>query len=67
MAAADYLQKPETYTRLIEDPDTVRGIERLLKHLRMALEEIDRRLDAMGAPTAEPKKTRPEDFWGLEQ
>jgi hypothetical protein len=66
MGAADYLQKPETYTRLIEDPDCVRGLERLLKDLRLALTEIDERLDALGAPAAKPKERKPEAFWGIE-
>lgn len=49
--SAGYLEKPDAYTRLVEDSDVRRGIERLVGHLTKALQEIDQRLEALGSAT----------------
>ena len=63
--ATQYIDKPDTYTRLIEDSDVRRGMERLIKHVSQALREIDQRLEKLGSPT--PRATERPDLpftWG---
>ncbi len=58
--SAQYIDKPDSYTRLVEDSDVRRGIERLVKHLSQALRELDERLEALGSPT--PNATEKPDL-----
>jgi len=60
--AVDYLEKPENYTRLVEDSDVRRGLERLVKHLTQALREIDERLEALGSPTPKVDEAKGQAF-----
>ncbi|MFQ6132418.1 MAG: hypothetical protein ACE5R4_10315 [Armatimonadota bacterium] len=64
--AAGHLDKPETYTRLVEDSDVRRGVERLVKHLTKALQEIDQRLEALGSPTPDADESKGPAFEWLE-